>query len=160
MPVRKYYMSMRWRRSLTVEGACDEGAGWFSASGRWMLRSNRDSVRGYDGCRASSDPEQLGGRVGRALGIVRDFRCFGPSESCTHTIVANVEFKGEVEAAEVFISGFNMWYTDGRDHGLVSSGWTPSWMGLAQYGTRAARPQDIDAMRGSRGPSRRPWHLS
>lgn len=54
---------------------------------------------------------------GEQLEVLRDYVCFGEGRAGEREITKGVTFSRDVLSAEVFISGFNMWYTkEGHDH--------------------------------------------
>lgn len=57
---------------------------------------------------------------GEKLEFIRDFKCFNEGRAGERIEYQTVEFSQEVVFAEVFISGFNMWYTrEGHDHEVM-----------------------------------------
>lgn len=60
------------------------------------------------------------GAAGEKLEFVRDFVCFHEGRSGERITYKVVEFSQEVKFAEVFLSGFNMWYTrEEHDHEVM-----------------------------------------
>jgi hypothetical protein len=57
---------------------------------------------------------------GEHLEVLRDYACFGEGKAGERTTYKTVTFSKDVLSAEVFISGFNMWYTrEGHDHEVM-----------------------------------------
>jgi hypothetical protein len=60
------------------------------------------------------------GASGEKLEFLRDYACFNEGRAGERTVYKTVEFSQEVVSAEVFLSGFNMWYTrEGHDHEVM-----------------------------------------
>jgi hypothetical protein len=60
------------------------------------------------------------GASGEKLEFIRDYKCFEKGRSGERIEYKTVEFSQEVVFAEVFLSGFNMWYTpEGNDHEVM-----------------------------------------
>jgi hypothetical protein len=55
------------------------------------------------------------GASGEKLEFIRDYDCFNEGRAGERVVYKEVEFSQKVEFAEVFLSGFNMWYTKGGD---------------------------------------------
>jgi hypothetical protein len=57
---------------------------------------------------------------GERLEVLRDYMCFDEGQAGEIIAYKVVRFSGEVLSAEVFISGFKMWYTqEGNDHEVM-----------------------------------------
>jgi hypothetical protein len=60
------------------------------------------------------------GASGEKLEFLRDYACFGEDRAGERTTFKVIEFSQEVVFAEIFLSGFNMWYTrEGHDHEVM-----------------------------------------
>jgi hypothetical protein len=79
-----------------------------------VLAGASDIALGQQGQGWVAQPEER-------IEVLRDYVCFGPAfpseeSGGERTRIENVTLTGDVLAAEVFLSGFNIWYTDGADH--------------------------------------------